>query len=645
MKNKRNVFAPLTGVKSKNTHVTSTKHSTNERWVYGILSSDNEAPTVEDEKSINKFYGLFWIIAIFFIVLMGRSFYLQVIDGKNSLSYAQENRFRPQVIRAPRGLFYDRFMTPLVKNIPNYEITVIPNDLPKDNKDRDKVFQRLSETIDMPVAEIKKIAESKGLTSSQSILISKTVSRDISLIFESRQTELRGFYVSINPIREYLDNGLLSHVFGYVGRVSEDEYNKNKNLGYILTDFIGKSGLEKSFETILRGKSGAERVEVDSKGKVIRTYGSEEPILGDNMQLTIDFELQKKLTESLTKQMELSKVSKAAAVAVNPQNGEVLAFVSLPTYDNNLFAKGISESDYLKLTKDDSSPLLDRVISGEYPSGSIIKPFIAAASLEEGKITESTTVQSTGGISIGEWSFPDWKAGGHGTTNVVKAIAESVNTFFYAIGGGYKNIQGLGPDLMKKYLELFGFSNYVGIDIGGEAKGHIPSPEWKERTQNEPWYLGNTYNMAIGQGDVLVTPLQMVNALQVIANSGTMYKLHFAKAILDADGKVKSEKSSEVVKKDFISKKTLDIVRRGMRETIVSGSGRSLNTLPVPVAGKTGTAQYGPNNSKKHAWFETFAPYDNPTIAMVILVEGAGEGSTFAAPVAKDTLQWYFTRK
>jgi penicillin-binding protein 2 len=653
MKNKRNVFAPLTGVKSKATHVTSTRHSKNERWLFGVLPGDNDAPTVEDEKSAKRFYGLFFGVFVLFALLFGRAFYLQVIKGQASLMYAQENRFRQHVIRAPRGLFYDRNKIPLVKNIPNYEVTVIPSDLPQTSVERNEIYLSLSKVIGLPESEIKKITESKEdskkisdskkLAYTQPIVVSKSVSRDVSLVFESKQSEFRGFYVGINPIREYLDSGLLSHAFGYVGRISEEELEKRKK-EYILTDYIGKSGLEKNYESVLRGKSGAERVEVDSKGKIIRTYGQENPVIGDNIQLSIDFELQKKLTESLTKQMEVAKVKKAAAVAVNPQNGEVLAFVSLPSYDNNLFAKGISEADYNKLAKDENSPLLDRVISGEYPSGSIIKPYVAAAALEEGTVNESTTVQSTGGIKIGDITFPDWKAGGHGTTNVIKAIAESVNTYFYSIGGGYNNIRGLGPETIKKYLEKFGFNGPVGIDIGGESEGNIPDPEWKERVLNEPWYLGNTYNMSIGQGDLLVTPIQMANALQAVANGGTMYKLHFEKAILDASGNVKSEKSPEVVKKDFISAKTIDIVRRGMRATVTSGSARSLSSLPVEAAGKTGTAQFGPNNSKKHAWFTAFAPFDKPTIAIVVLVEGGGEGSTYAVPVAKDTLQWYFTR-
>lgn len=651
MRRRKNIFKPLIGVDAKTNQVSSHQSSKSERWLFGILSADREAPSVEEEKPFRRFYSFFAIILFVFILFFGRAFYLQIVKGQESLRLAQENRFRIQTIRAPRGILYDRNKTPLVKNIPNYEVTVIPTDLPVMESERQLIYQNLSGIIKLSPAEIKKIAESKEesvfddekLKYTQPILIAKSVSRDISLIFESKQSALRGFYVGINPIREYLDGGLLSHAIGYVGRISEQELEQNRD--YIMTDYIGKSGLERSYENIIKGIDGEERIEVDSSGEVIRTYGQKDPILGDNIMLTIDFGLQQKLAEELKKQMDIAKVKKATAVAVNPQNGEILAYVSLPSYNNNLFASGISVADYSKLLNDDGTPLLDRVSQGEYPSGSTIKPFLAAAALEEGKINTKTTISSTGGITIGQWIFPDWKSGGHGTTDVFKAIAESVNTFFYAIGGGYKNINGMGPETMKRYLEKFGFGNYTRTDISAGAKGHIPTPAWKEEVKGEAWYLGDTYNMSIGQGDVLVTPLQMVNALASIANGGTIYKLHFLKAILDADGNVKGEKSSEIVSQNFISGNSLSAVRAGMRQTVTAGSARSLSTLPVAAAGKTGTAQYGPNNSKKHAWFQSFAPYDNPTIAMVVLIEGAGDGSTYASPVARETLKWYFGQR
>lgn len=651
MKRRRNIFKHLVGIEAKNTHVGTLHSSKNERWLFGILSADKDAPTIEEEKPLRRFYGFFAIVAFTFVIIFGRAFYLQVVNGQESLRLAQENRFRVQTIRAPRGILYDRHKTPLVKNVANYEVTVIPTDLPPVAEQREQIYRNVSQIINIGPEKLRELAESKEekvsdeekLKYTQPILIEKSVTRDVSLVFESKQSSLRGFYVSINPIREYLDGGLLSHALGYVGRISEEEMKDNQD--YAMTDYIGKTGIEKAYEGILKGTDGKERIEVDSSGEIIRTYGQEDPILGDNLMLSIDFGLQQKLTEELRNQMSKAKVKKGTAVAVNPQNGEILAYVSQPGYDNNLFARGISEKDYSKLLNNEDNPLIDRISQGEYPSGSTIKPFLAAAALEEGNITTKSTVSSTGGITIGQWSFPDWKAGGHGTTDVYKAIAESVNTFFYAIGGGYKNIKGMGPDVMKSYLERFGFGNYLETDIGSSAKGHLPTPGWKEEAKGEAWYLGDTYNMSIGQGDVLVTPLQMVSALSSIANGGTTYKLHFLKAVVDADGHIKSEKSAEILKQNFMSATSISAVRQGMRQTITAGSARSLNTLPVAAAGKTGTAQYGPNNSKKHAWFECFAPYDNPTIAMVVLLEGGGEGSTYASPVARETLKWYFGKR
>ncbi len=642
MKKKRNVFKPLTGVKAQKKHVASLRHSQSERWLFGVLPADKEAPNIEDEKPSRRLHALFFIFMAVFFVFFGKAFHMQVVSGEESLNLAQQNRFRVLNVRAPRGIFYDRNGTPLVKNIPNYEVTAIPNDLPKEESEREKIYRRLAQTIEMDSSEIKELVEKNGLSYAQPVLVSKSITRETALIFESRQTELRGFCVSINPIREYLDGGLLAHTLGYVGRISEEELEKRPD--YMMTDFIGKSGLEREYESILKGTDGKERVEVDSKGEVIRTYGQEDPILGENLMLTVDLELQKKVTEALSRQMKEANVGKATAVAVNPQNGEVLASASLPTYDNNLFAKGISEEEYEKLLKNKNFPLVNRVISGEYPSGSTIKPFLAAAALDRGTITENTKILSTGGIEVGQWSFPDWKRGGHGMTDVFKAIAESVNTFFYAIGGGYQNITGLGPELMKNYLNKFGFGKTVDSDLGSGAAGNLPSPEWKEKYKKESWYLGDSYNMAIGQGDVLVTPLQTTVALSSIANGGTMYKPHIAKAIVDAEGEPKSEKSKEIIESDFVKKQAIEAVRRGMRQAVTVGSARALSDLPVETAGKTGTAEFGPNNAQKHSWFVAFAPYDNPTIAITVLIEGAGEGSDFAAPAAKEILRWYFTR-
>jgi len=285
--------------------------------------------------------------------------------------------------------------------------------------------------------------------------------------------------------------------------------------------------------------------------------------------------------------------------------------------------------------------LFNRAISGEYPSGSTIKPVIAAAALEEGVITENTTVRSVGGITIGQWNFPDWRVGGHGIVDVRRAIAESVNTFFYYIGGGYQDFRGLGVDKIMKYGKLFGLDSQTGVDLAGEASGFLPTEEWKEKVKGEKWYIGDTYHLAIGQGDLLVTPLQVAAYTSAFANGGTLYRPHFVKRILSGSDQALKEVSIEPVRENFIDSHNIEIVRQGLRQSVTDGSSRRLQSVPVAVAGKTGTAQWS-SKYPPHAWFTGFAPYDNPELVITILVEQGGEGSDTAVPIAEDYLKWYF---
>jgi len=267
---------------------------------------------------------------------------------------------------------------------------------------------------------------------------------------------------------------------------------------------------------------------------------------------------------------------------------------------------------------------------------------MAIAGLSEGIISEWTSFNSVGGIGIGQWFFPDWKAGGHGLTSVRKAIAESVNTFFYYLGGGYEDFVGLGINTMVKYFRLFGLGEQTGIDLAGEVDGFLPSKEWKEKVKGERWYIGDTYHLAIGQGDLLVTPLQVANFTSVFANSGTLYRPRLIKSVLSDDDKVIKEFESEIIRQDFIDPYNMQIIRQGMRQTVTSGSATSLQAVPVSVAGKTGTAQWSSKKSP-HTWFTGFAPYDNPEIVITVLVEEGGEASV-AVPITKEILTWYFNR-
>jgi len=321
-----------------------------------------------------------------------------------------------------------------------------------------------------------------------------------------------------------------------------------------------------------------------------------------------------------------------------------LALVSLPSFSNNDFARGLTQEQYQAIANHPDQPLFNRCLSGEYPSGSTIKPVVAAAALEEGIINENTTVSSIGGLRIGQWFFPDWKAGGHGLTSVRKALAESVNTFFYYLGGGYGDFNGLGLERLVEYEKIFGLGAQSGIDLPGEASGFLPSKEWKEKIKGEPWYIGDTYHLAIGQGDLLVTPLQVAGYTAVFANGGALYRPRLVKQILNSLDQPIGEADGKPIKSNLLSAKNIEIVRQGLRAAVTAGSAQGLASAVVPVAGKTGTAQWS-TSKPAHAWFTGFAPYDKPEIVITVLIEQGGEGSAAAVPVAREVLDWWFRNK
>jgi penicillin-binding protein 2 len=367
-------------------------------------------------------------------------------------------------------------------------------------------------------------------------------------------------------------------------------------------------------------------------------------VSGNSLYLYLDSALQNKLAEELAAALVARRLVKAAAVIIDPNSGGVLSLVSLPGFDNNLFSGTLSQEQFATLFLSEDQPLFNRAISGQYPSGSSIKPLIASAALEEGIIDRETTFNSTGGIYYDTWFFPDWKAGGHGQTNVVRALAESVNTFFYLIGiEEYDGRVGLGLDGMLKYLHKYNFGAPLGIDLPGEASGFLPDRYWKWETKNEPWYPGDTMHLAIGQGDILVTPLQMANYVAAVANGGTLYqpRLVWEKELKSTD--VRLVEPTKILDNQVVSQESLAVVREGMRAAVTWGSARLLNSATYQAAGKTGTAQVG-GDQNTHSWFVGFAPYDNPQIAWAIIIENGGEGSDLAVPIMKKVLDWYFSR-
>ncbi|PIP29598.1 penicillin-binding protein 2 [Candidatus Kuenenbacteria bacterium CG23_combo_of_CG06-09_8_20_14_all_36_9] len=593
-----------------------------------------------------RFSFLMIVLAVF--LLWARVFYLQINKGVEFRGEAEGNRIRSEIVLGPRGLFYDRHRMPLTVNQPQFSLVLERNYLVQAL--RDKIFNRqeLVQKIVLATGLQEKAVREKVvrfLDNENGPALDFELDYNKAMVFKAGSQESLDWQLEIRSERQYLDGYSLGHILGYLGRVDPVEWPQLKKNNYQFTDLIGQAGLEKQYEKELRGEPGRLDHEVNAKGEEIKILGQEPTVPGADLILTLDYELTKKISEILGQTIAQLNLNKAAAVVIDPSNGEILALVSLPAFDNNLFTKPALHNQALDaLFSNKNQPMFNRVIAGEYPSGSTIKPMIAAAGLEEGLIAKNTKVLSVGGLRIDKWFFPDWKAGGHGITNVIKALAESVNTFFYYLGGGYEDFKGLGLEKIVSYAKLFGFGSALGIDLPGEQAGFLPTKEWKEQTKNEAWYIGDTYHLSIGQGDVLVTPLQIASMTATIANGGKVYEPHLVKEIFYSKINKKQIIEPKIIRSDFIKTENLDIVRQGMRQAVLNGSARALVDLNFSTAAKTGTAQVGGNNSP-HAWLTVFAPYEAPEIALTVLIENGQEGSLTALPAAKEILAWYFGRK
>ncbi len=642
-----------------------------EAWSEAILPADASiSPESATDRRPLLIFGL--VVAAAVSVLGLRLFWLQVVTGSHNLALADGNRIREQVERAPRGLIYDRNGVLLAQNQASFDVTVIPQQLPTTPAARQAEYALVGPLIGLTPEQVAAKAEitcaadktADCLQTPVPQLILSGLGRDQALVFDQNSANLGGFSLDTNPVREYSDGGLLSQVLGYTGRVSADDAKTHPDYGP--TDLIGKSGLESQYESLLRGVNGGQRTEVDATGKPIRVLASVDPVAGSSLVLSIDDALEQHLAAAIQAQMTASGAVRASGVAVDPRTGQVLAVVSLPSYDNNLFAKGISQTDYNSLLSNPGQPLFNKVISGVYPTGSIIKPLGASAALQQGVIDTSTIVNDTGKIVVPNQYDPanpaiyyGWeRTTGLGPVNVVQALAQSSDIFFYEVMGGFTDfLHYLGVDKLASYYQYFGLGSKTGIDVPGEAAGRVPTPAWKKAFSGQAWYTGDTYNVSVGQGDLLASPLQMVMAISAIANGGTLYQPHLVSQVKDTTGKVVQTIAPHIVRQGFISASNLNIVRQGMMAAVTEPKGTACckirDQVPVSVAAKTGTAETvnhdtgasAATQSKPEAWFEAFAPATgDPKIAIVILIENSGEGAAYAAPAARETLAWYFTQ-
>lgn len=593
---------------------------------------------LEEEKEKPSFRFFYLTSAILGAVLILKLLNLQITHGLENRLAAENNRIDIRAVEPIRGVIADSEGRALVRNIPSYALEIYPADLPRKKAEREKEYEYLNKLTGIAMADIKKV-EKAGLASREPVTILEKIERDKALNWESQLTETPGVVIAKRPRREYLEFPSAGHLLGWVGLVSDTDVKEN----YSRTSRIGKTGLEASYEKELRGVIGKEQVEVDANGHAQRILAYEDAKPGNNLILSINQDLQKFIGQTLADEMRSINCQKGVVVAMNPQNGEIIAMVSLPDYNNNLFARGIKPKAYKAILADTNYPMVNRAISGIYPSGSIIKPVIATAALQEKVIGEYTTIDTSAGvIKIDKWVFPDWKR--HGLADVRQAIAESNDIFFYTIGGGWEKIKGLGIKRLSAWLTKFGFGEQSKVDLPNESEGLVPDGAWKKKVLKENWYIGDTYHISIGQGYFLTTPMQILNATAAVANGGELLQPHLGIRIVDASGTIIERIEKKALKKKLASSYNIQVAREGMRRAVLSGSAGMLRDLPVATAAKTGTAQFG-NNKQSHAWFTAFAPYKNPQIALVVLIEGGGEGSRVSQPVAKKILEYYFKNK
>ena len=588
-------------------------------------------------KRVNQRFDILVIIVfLVFAALISRLGYLQVVQGQYYGKLADGNRIRLSPIMAPRGIFYDRNGVAMVSNRPGFTVSLVATGSPLS----EEVISKLAVLLGMNETDIQvKIKQHSGPF--DPIRIKSDIGPDVVTSIEERRRELPGVIIEIQPIRNYVNNDLASHVFGYVSEINDIELEKKKAQGYKQGNIIGKFGLERVYDKELRGIDGGGQMEVDVTGRPVQELGKKEPIPGSNLILTIDYRIQKAAEIAIDQQLqylqtktEYTNAKGAAAVAMNPQTGEILAMVSRPAFNPNLFATGISSKDWRALNENPFHPMDNKAISGEYPPGSTFKIVTGVAALELGKITPEEKILDTGT----HWLIPKGNAMGEalGWINFREALSKSDNVYFYELGNR------LGIDNLEKYARAFGLGDYTGINLPGESDGLVANRRYKERVYGEDWYLSETFDASIGQGFQLTTPLQMAVVMGEIANGGKRYRPYLVSKTITPDGKTLQNFIPEEMGKVDISPQNLNLIRESLREVMQEGgtAGNIFDNFPISLAGKTGTAEN--SHGQDHGWFVAYGPYEDPRIVVVVIVEQGGFGSSSAVPIAKKIMEAAF---
>jgi penicillin-binding protein 2 len=591
------------------------------------------------------------LIVVLFGILTVQLVRMQVLEADDYQQRAENNRLRELQVLPLRGLIYDRNGTPLVQNVANYTAVITPADLPDEHED--EVFARLGDVLIMPAQEIaQKVREEDG-NPYEAVVIKDELDRDTALVLKELTPNLPGVELRVEARRRYPSGDLTSHIVGYVGRISEEEYASLRPRGYILNDQVGKTGIEDDYEDVLRGKPGEELAEVDASGRQLDVLDARAAQPGQSVFLTIDLELQRKATEALQAFMDSSDNGTAVVMDVN--SGEILAMVSLPAFDNNLFSSAISQQELDDLLNQPGKPLVNHAIAEMYPPGSTFKTITGLAALQEGVARTDTVITSKGYITVENeydpnvvYYFRDWAA--LGALDFYRGVAMSSDVYFYYLAGGKadEGFRGLGEDRLARYARAFGLGELTGVDLPGESPGIVPDARWKEENWGETWYVGDTYSFGIGQGYLAVTPLQLVNAVASIANGGELLQPRLVKEIQDDHGNTVATFGPEVRRQVPVNPDYLAVMREAMRQSVDSGVASSAKVAGLSIGGKTGTAEFGEQHADgkydTHGWFVGFAPFEDPEIAVAVFVQRGG-GFQNAAPVAARIFDYYFHQR
>lgn len=564
-----------------------------------------------------------YLIAALFFILAIRFWQLQILQGKEYRRLSEENRLRIVRVAAPRGIIYDRNGVSLVKNSQNYSVSVAPDSI--GNLD----ILMLSELLDINADRLYEKIKLQRRTIYESIKLKEGLSlKEIALI-EARKSDFPGLTIEVDVSREYLYGSSGAHLVGYLGKLNQSQSRHTEFKDLPPDAFIGQWGIEKLYDKHLRGIPGEKIIEIDALGKELRLLQEISPVKGEDLKLAIDINLQKEAEEAFGERT-------GALVAIKTDSGEILALVSKPSFDPNMFTNGINQKQWEGLVKNPGQPLLNRALQSQYPPGSTFKIITAIAGLETGVIDSNTQVTCNGGIAYGKWRFGCWQKHGHGTVSLHRALVESCDVYFYEVG------RRLGIDQLASYARAFGLGTESGLPLVRERTGLIPDTKWKLEKRKQQWYLGETLNASIGQGYVATTPFQMANLISSVANGGNIYKPSLL--ILN--------NIPEPIKKLDIKQSNIDKVKSALLGVVNErgGTGSLASSQLTDISGKTGTSQviglrksskYLPEKHRDHAWFVSFAPYEKPDIAVSVMVEHGGHGGSAAAPIAKRAIEAY----